>query len=222
VFIRLNSNRKTAIRIAFGRGYNRNLWGTEVVQRSIAFVVLVVLPATLSCAQQDKTQRPSSPASASCKFDDGKVINTGYSSPRMKGRKIFGGVVPYDQVWRAGGNQATTFVTDTDLSVAGKEIPAGRYTLFTLPAADKWTLIISKKTSGPGTPYPEGEDLLRVEMKVSLTESPVENFTIAYQKKNATCSLSLSWERTQATVDLAEKKLCWPTSSPLTYSCPDQ
>ncbi len=140
----------------------------------------------------------------------------------MKGRKIFGGVVPYDQVWRTGANEAPTFVTDADLSVGGEEIPAGRYTLFTLPAAKKWTLIISKRTGEPSTPYPEGEDLLRVAMKVSLTESPVENFTIAYHKKDAICSLSLSWERTQATVDLTEKKLCWPTTSPLTYSCPDQ
>jgi len=192
------------------------------VQTSIAVLVLVIVPVTLSSAQLDKTQRPSPPAWASCKFDDGKVINTDYSSPRMKGRKIFGGLVPYGRVWRTGANEATTFVSDTDLSVGGKDIPAGSYTLFTLPAADKWTLIISKKTGEPGTAYPEGEDLLRVEMKVSLTESPVENFTIAYHKKDATCSLLLSWERTQATVDLAEKKLCWPTTSPLTYSCPDQ
>jgi hypothetical protein len=206
----------------FFRGYNRNPWGTEAVRRSISFLVLAVLPATLCCAQQDKTQRPSPPASASCKFDDGKVINTEYSSPRMKGRKIFGGLVPYGQVWRTGANEGTTFVTDTDLRVGGKEIPAGSYTLFTLPAPDKWTLIISKKTGEPGTQYPEGEDLLRVDMKVSQMESLVENFTIAYHKKNAACSLTLNWERTQATVDLAEKKLCWPTTSPLTYSCPDQ
>lgn len=188
----------------------------------IILLVWVVAPASLYCAHHDKTQRPSLPASASCKFDDGKVINTKYSSPRMKGRKIFGGLVPYGQVWRTGANEATTLVTDTDLSVGGKEIPMGSYTLFTLPTPDKWTLIVSKKAGEPVTPYPAGEDFLRVEMKVSQTESPVENFTIAYHKKSATCSLSLSWERTQATVDLAEKKLCWPTTSPLTYSCPDQ
>jgi|SRR5579862_6676723 len=207
---------------SFFRRYNRNPWVEKVVQKSIAILVLVVAPLALSSAQQDKTQRPSPPATASCKFDDGKAIKTDYSSPRMKGRKIFGGIVPFDQVWRTGANEATTFVTDSDLSVAGKEIPAGSYTLFTLPSADKWTLIISKKTGEPGTPYPEGEDLLRVDMKLSQTETPVENFTIAYHKKDAVCSLVVSWERTQATVDLAEKKLCWPTTSPLTYSCPDQ
>jgi hypothetical protein len=192
------------------------------VRTPIAILVLVIAPLTLSSAQLDKTQRPSPPATASCKFDDGKVIHTDYSSPRMKGRKIFGGVVPFDQVWRTGANEATTFVTDADLSLGGKEIPAGGYTLFTLPGADKWILIISKKTGEPGTPYPEGEDLLRVDMRISQTETPLENFTIAYHKKDAVCSLVVSWEHTQATVDLAEKKLCWPTTSPLTYSCPDQ
>jgi hypothetical protein len=192
------------------------------VQKSFAILVLLVAPLALSSAPQDKTQRPSPPATASCKFDDGKAIDTQYSSPRMKGRKIFGGVVPFGQVWRTGANEATTFVTDSDLTVAGKEIPAGSYTLFTLPAAAKWTLIVSKKTGEPGTPYPEGEDLLRVEMKISQTETLQENFTIAYHKKDAVCSLVVSWERTQATVDLAEKKLYWPTTSPLTYSCPDQ
>ena len=168
----------------------------------------------------DKTQRPSPPASASCKFDDGKTINTDYSSPRMKGRKIFGGLVPYGQVWRTGANEATTFVTDTDLSVGGKEIPAGSYTLFTLPGADKWALIISKKTDEPGT-HIERRRFAASGYEISQTESLVENFTIAYHK-DAACSLTLNWERTQASVDLAEKKLCWPTTSPLTYSCPDQ
>lgn len=188
----------------------------------IAFLMLFIIPGTALSAQQNTATRPSPPASASCKFDGGKTITTAYSSPRMKGRKIFGGLVPYNQVWRTGANEATTFVTDSDLSAAGKEIPAGSYTLFTIPATDKWTLIISKKTGEPGTPYPEGEDLLRVDMKVSNPASPIENFTIAYNKKDATCSLTLGWERTVATLDLVEKKLCWPTTSPLTYSCPEQ
>jgi hypothetical protein len=196
-----------------------------MLRTSIALLALLIGTFTLSYSQQNNkndVQRPSPPASAGCKFDDGKVIRTEYSIPRMKGRRIFGGVVPYNQVWRTGANEATTFVTDSDLSVAGMEIPAGRYTLFTLPTADKWTLIISKKTGEPDIPYPKGEDLLRVGMNLSHTQSPVENFTIAYYKKDNTCALSLSWENTEATVDLAEKKLCWPTTSPLTYSCPDQ
>jgi Protein of unknown function (DUF2911) len=192
------------------------------VQRPIGLLALLVLTANVSYPQQNKSQRPSPPASASCKFADGKIVNTGYSSPRMKGRTIFGGVVPYGQVWRTGANEATTFATDADLTIGGQDVPAGNYTLFTIPAADKWTLIISKKTGEPGAPYPEDEDLLRVNMHTSKTSSPVENFTIRYDPKDGNCTLRMSWENTQAWVDVAEKKLCWPTTTPLTYQCPDQ
>src|SRR6476619_3872371 len=102
-------------------------------------------------------------------------------SPRAKGRKIYGGLVPYGQVWRTGANEATTFVTDTDLTVAGKDVPAGSYTIFTVPNADKWSLIINKKTGEWGIPYKyESDELARVDMKVSKTSSTVENLTISY------------------------------------------
>ena len=188
----------------------------------IAMLMLVMMPDVVAAAQQNPSKRLSAPASATCKFDDGKAINTDYHSPRMIGRKIFGGIVPYEQVWKTGANEATTLVTDTDLSIGDKDIPAGRYTLFTIPAADRWTLIISKKTGEGSTTYSESEDLLRVNMRVSKIPTAMENFTIGYQKKDRACSLTLAWEHTSATIDLVEKKLCWPTTSPLTYSCPDQ
>src|SRR5881628_4156162 len=106
----------------------------------------VGLMAALGSAQMDKASKPSPAAKASCTLADGKTITVDYSSPRAKGRKIFGGLVPYGEVWRTGANDATTFVTTTNLSVEGKDIPAGSYTIFTIPAQDKWTLIISKHT----------------------------------------------------------------------------
>src|SRR5271166_1019695 len=69
----------------------------------------------------------SPPAKADCKFSDGKTIHVDYSSPRMKGRKIFGGLVPYGEPWRTGANAATTFVTSADVNVGGKDVPAGSY-----------------------------------------------------------------------------------------------
>src|ERR1700746_2479610 len=100
----------------------------------------IALIATLLCAssafaQEDASKRPSPPAQAQCKFTDGKTITVDYSSPRAKGRKIFGDLVPYGQVWRTGANEATTFVTDVDLTVGGKDVPAGSYTIFTVPTA---------------------------------------------------------------------------------------
>jgi hypothetical protein len=154
-------------------------------------------------AQQDKSKRPSPPASSKCELAGGKSVAVDYSSPRAKGRKIFGGVVPYGEVWRAGANEATTFVTTADLMVGGQHIPAGSYTLFTIPAQDKWTLIISKKTGEWGVPYPGADsDLTRVDMKASATSGPVENFTIAFDKGAKGCTLRLEWENTRASVDI--------------------
>src|SRR6202011_1976969 len=105
---------------------------------TVVIFPVLALAAILASAQNDKGKRPSPPAQAQCKFSDGKTTTVEYSSPRANGRKIFGGLVPYGQVWRTGANEATTLVTDTGLTVGGKDIPAGSYTLFTLPAADRW------------------------------------------------------------------------------------
>jgi len=164
---------------------------------------LTIFVAT-SCAQ-DKNARPSPPAKAECKMD-GKTITIDYSSPRMKGRKIFGDLVPYGKVWRAGANEATTFVTTADVTVGGSAVPAGSYTIFAIPNADKWTLIISKKTGEWGTAYPgEGNDQARVDMAVSKTAGPVENFTIDFEQGSGGCTLEMKWENTQASVKIAAK-----------------
>ena len=173
---------------------------------AVPFFVVV----TLVSAQQDKSKRPSPPASAECKFSDGKTIKTDYSSPRAKGRKIFGqesekAVVPYGKIWRTGANEATTFVTDTNVTVGGKSIPAGSYTLFTIPNADKWTLIINKKNAEWGIPYKyEADELARVDMKVSKTKAPVENFTIAFDEGGSKCTLRMEWENTSASVEITK------------------
>ena len=116
-----------------------------VVIASLWIATLALASVTVR-AQQDKGARPSPPAKAECKLSNGKTVTVDYSSPRAKGRKIFGGLVPYGKVWRAGANEATSFVTTGDINVGGKAVPAGKYTMFAIPAEDKWTLVISKKT----------------------------------------------------------------------------
>jgi DUF2911 family protein len=177
------------------------------VKRNFAIAVLALFALTsFACSQQDKAKRPSPPASAQCKFSDGKSVKVDYSSPRAKGRKIYGDLVPNGQVWRTGANEATTFVTDTNVSVGGTSVPAGSYTIFTVPNADKWTLVISKKTGEWGTDYPgEKEDLARVPMSVSKTSGAVENFTIAFDQKGGSCTMNIDWENTRASVDVAKK-----------------
>ncbi len=163
------------------------------------------LMAVLGSAQMDKASRPSPAAKASCALADGKTITVEYSSPRAKGRKVFGGLVPYGEVWRAGANEATTFVTTADLMVGGTHVPAGNYTLFVIPDKEKWTLIISKKTGEWGIPYPGADsDFARVDMKVSTVPSAVENFTIAFGKAPKGCPLIMEWETTHASVDISK------------------
>ena len=177
------------------------------MQKKIVFLPSLLLAFTVLGACQDKSSRPSPPAQAQCKFSDGKTLTIDYSSPRMKGRKIYGGLVPYGKVDRTGANEATTFVTDANLNVGGKDVPAASYTIFTIPNPDKWTLIINKKTGEWGIPYKyEADELARVDMKVSATSAPVENFTIALASMGGSCTMTISWENTQASVDISEKK----------------
>jgi hypothetical protein len=180
------------------------------MQKIIGLCTVLVLGIgvlALVARQQDKSKRPSPPESADCKFVDGKTIHTDYSSPRLKGRKMIGEHDPYGKPWRAGANEATTFVTTADLIVDGKPVPAGSYTLFVTPNPDKWTLIISKKTGEWGIPYPgEQFELGRYDMKLDTLPSSVEDFTISYQPNGASCTLRMEWDTTRASIDLDEKK----------------
>ncbi|MBV9573798.1 MAG: DUF2911 domain-containing protein [Acidobacteriales bacterium] len=172
----------------------------------LSCTVLTVL-ACIAAFAQDNNNRPSPPASAQCKFADGKTVSIDYSSPRMKGRKIYGGLVPYGQVWRTGANDATTFVTTADLTIGGKDIPAGSYTIFTVPNQNQWTLIVNKKTGEWGIPYKwEGDELARANMTVSRTPAAVENLTIVFDEKGDSCALHIDWENTRASVDVSEKR----------------
>ncbi|HTW57203.1 MAG TPA: DUF2911 domain-containing protein [Terriglobales bacterium] len=151
-------------------------------------------------------KRPSPAASATCDLGAGKTIKTDYSSPRMRGRKIYGGLVPFGEVWRTGANEATTFVTSSDIEIGGKTVPAGSYTIFTVPNEDKWTLIVNKKTGEWGIPYKyESDELVRVDMKVSKLPAPVEDFTIGYEKSGSGCTLRMDWATTRASVDITAK-----------------
>jgi hypothetical protein len=173
----------------------------ETMQRRIAILLaFTLLLAGAAFAQMGKA---SPAASASCDLGSGKTIKTDYSSPRMKGREIYGGLVPYGKVWRTGADEATTFVTSAEVAVGGKTVPAGSYTLFTVPNADKWTLIINKKTGEWGIPYKyQSDELVRADMTVSSLPSPVEDFTISYEKTGMGCTMHLDWATTRASVDI--------------------
>ncbi len=178
------------------------------MQKSRAyFVALMIAIVAVGLAAQEKKPPLSPPGTASVKFDNGKTITIDYSRPSMRGRKIFGGLVPYGQIWRTGANAATILKTDVDLMIGGASVPAGSYTLYTIPNESGWKLIINKQTGQWGTAYDEKQDLARVDMKVSSHASATEEFTISFDKTGASAAtLKLDWANTTASVDVSEKK----------------
>jgi len=169
-------------------------------------VATVIAAVSVFIVAQDK--KPLSPSGeATLKFADGKTVSIEYSRPSMRGRKIFGGLVPYDQVWRTGANAATGLKTDVALNIGGASVPAGSYTLYTLPGANSWKLVINKQTRQWGTNYDQSQDLARVDMKVSQRSSPLEQFTISFDKTGGdSAMLKLEWDTTVASVEVTEKK----------------
>ena len=177
------------------------------MKRSFWYLLVLIAVGMLSVLMMAQPKQPASPpGEASVKFDDGKTVTIKYSRPSMRGRKIFGGLVPYGQVWRTGANAATSLTTDASLDIGGATVPAGSYTLYTLPGENAWQLIINKQTGQWGTQYDQGQDLARVPMKVGQLPSGLEIFTISLDKTGArTATLKLDWENTTASVNISEK-----------------
>ncbi|WP_263367626.1 DUF2911 domain-containing protein [Edaphobacter bradus] len=168
--------------------------------RSIASLACTVLLATASLAQAKPVLSPPETATVAL---DGKTIAIKYGAPSMRGRKIMGEVVPYNEVWRTGANPATTFVTKANLKIGSATVPAGSYTLYTLPSKTEWLLIINKQTGQWGTEYHQDRDLVRIPMKGTTLASPQEKMSISFEKTrgNAT-ELHVRWENTDESVSI--------------------
>ncbi len=143
-----------------------------------------------------------SPAAQATVTLDGKSVTIDYNAPSMRGRKIMGGLVPYGQVWRTGANPATTLKTAVNLKIGDLTVPAGTYTIYSLPSAEIWKLIVNKQTGQWGTVYNQDQDLGRTKMQNGPTPSaPVEQFAIKFEHTSGkTTQLHLIWENTDVFV----------------------
>lgn len=130
----------------------------------------------------------------------GAEIAVQYGRPSMRERKIYGGLVPFDAVWRTGANEATHLRTSADLKIGDAAIPAGHYTLYTLPGEEGWTLIVNKQTGQWGTQYDAEQDLVRLPMMLEKLEEPLEMFTIVVEETEGGGVLALDWATTRAYV----------------------
>jgi len=181
--------------------------------RIFRITVVILALAAFAYAQQDKSKRPSPPGNAEITLN-GKKITVDYSRPHThdpkthEQRKMIGGTEPYGKPWRAGANEATAFVTEGDLDVGGKTVPAGSYTLYALPEPGKMTLIISKKTGQWGIPYPgEQDDFARIPMEFTgNTGKETEQFTISLDKQGeGSAVMHFAWENWEASVPIKAK-----------------
>jgi len=160
------------------------------------------IAATGSLAAQPAPKFVSPPAKAEVKLGDADVT-IDYCAPSIHGRTIFGGLVPYGEVWRTGANAATTLKTGTNLQIGTLAVPAGTYTLYSLPTADGWTLIVNKQTGQWGTVYDKAQDLGRVPMSTGSNSVPVETFVIDFEKTMGSATeLHLKWAGVDASVQV--------------------
>lgn len=134
-------------------------------------------------------------------------IHVSYGAPSLRGRKMVGEKDPYGKEWRVGADEATSFEVSGNVSVNGKDVPAGSYTLFVLPTADKWTLIVSKKTGEWGIPYPGQQyDFARVDMTKASLPSPQERMSITFEKTTpAKTEMHVKWDRDNYFVTIQKK-----------------
>lgn len=141
------------------------------------------------------TKKHSPEAIASYAGKDGLILEVAYCQPSKKGREIFGSLVPYDEVWRTGANEATLFTTNKDLNLGGKVLKSGTYSLFTLPSASEWKVIFNEETGQWGTQYDESEDILRAPATVEEAESVSEVFTIKFDETEEELTMLLMWDK---------------------------
>jgi len=167
--------------------------------KSIA-LLFTAFAISVSASAQDEVKPKASPAAVATGKINGATITINYSSPAVKGRKIWGGLEAWDKVWRAGANEATTFETDKDITVGGKKLPAGTYSFFLIPKENgTWTAIFNKEAKQWGAyKYEEAKDQLRVDVKTKALSETQERLVYKINKNN----FALEWDKISVPVSV--------------------
>lgn len=170
------------------------------LKRTLAILAVVSVLIVAVVAMQRQRVSPHETIEATI---GGKKVSITYGRPSLKGRKAVGGeLVPFGKVWRTGADEATVLTTEADLMIGDLAVPAGSYSLFTLPGETGWKLIVNKTAKQWGAfSYKDADDLGRTDMKVGKTAAAVEQFTISLTGG----VLKLEWENTSASVDVKAK-----------------
>lgn len=172
--------------------------------KQLILTICAAFIITAAGAQTLKTPAPS--PTQTIKQDFGlSAVELSYSRPSMKGRKIFGDLVPFGSVWRTGANSATTLTFGDDVMINGKKIPAGKYGFLTIPGKDNWTLIITKQldVTSPAA-YKQENDVVRMEVKPETINYKIENLTLQFANvKDNSLNLELMWDNTYVALPIS-------------------
>lgn len=176
------------------------------MKKSIIIAALAV--ATIFTANQAEAQIKLPPASSAQTITQGLGISKAtltYSRPNMNGRKIFGGLVPFGEVWRTGANTVTALTTETDLQIAGHELPAGTYGILSIPGENEWTIILSSNSKQWGAySYKQEEDIFRFTVKPERLSNAVETFSMGFSDVGPESAVfNISWENTKVSFPIS-------------------
>jgi len=172
--------------------------------KRFVFCALLVVVFTSIKAQSIKTPFPSPPQTIKQDFGVSS-IELSYSRPGVKGRKVFGDLVPFGKVWRTGANNATTINFVDEVTIGGVKVPAGKYGLLTIPDKDSWTVIITKQVdvTNPAD-YKVESDVARVSVKPMAMKDKIETFTMQFANvKPSSCELQMMWENTAVSLPIS-------------------
>src|SRR6187549_2522489 len=172
---------------------------------AVVIIVLLVIAVRIFMTHQSKSFSPEEGVS----FTQGDLkIEVQYNRPYKKGREIFGGLVPYGKVWRTGANEATIFETNKDIQIDGKNLRAGKYTLWTIPEEENWTIIFNTEVGQWGI-NSDGEanrsaekDALQIVVRSVKQERVFEQFTISFEKTGEEAEMVLIWDKTLVAVPI--------------------
>ena len=179
-----------------------------VIFSLVGVAVIGVLVAVIAYVQLQKT-KSFSPEQQVTYDQNGLKISVFYNRPFKKDRVIFGGLVPYDKVWRTGANEATTFETNQDLRIENKVLKAGKYSVWAIPRKETWTIIFNSEygqwginSKGEANRQPE-RDVLTVDINAVEQEQVFEQFTISLEKSGDDVEMVFAWDKTVAALPIS-------------------
>jgi hypothetical protein len=170
----------------------------RVLSSAILCCALIFAAQSVSMAQNAVEARKS-PMAMTNLLSGETYVSIVYSQPHMRDRKVFGGLVPFGEIWRLGANEATQITLTSDVEVGGETLEKGTYTMFAVPEEDKWTIVFNSKLGQWGSyDYNSEFDVLRVPAEVEQVEEPWEAFTLNLEEAENGAILTMIWENTQA------------------------